>query len=377
VRGLGQLGGRTAVGVGRWRGFVARFDWPLFLTIALLVLIGMLNLYSATYRTQHRAKFDQQITWLAIGLGGFFVVTLLDYRNLLRMVWLLLLVALVATLAVFLIGQTHKGAQRWLGFSAVRVQPSELVKITVILAMARLIHEREVEQVPIGQLALQWGAIVAPVFLVAVQPDLGSGILIALIILSVGFLALPSVWPMVAAFLTALAALPILWDHMHPYQKNRVLAFLDPNNDRTGDGWHTLQSIYAVGSGKLTGKGFMEGTQNQFSFLPEQWTDFPFSVWAEEWGFVGALVVLALYGFLVFWIINVALAARDKFGSALCVGVAAMVFWHFLVNIAMVLGMAPVVGMTLPLVSYGGSSLVTFFLALGLVSSVSMRRHGF
>ncbi len=377
MRGLGRLESRATVGVGRWRSFVARFDWPLFLTIGLLVVIGLLNLYSATYRTPHRAKFDQQITWMVIGFAGFFVVTFIDYRNLVRMVWLLLGLGLMVSLAVFIIGQTHKGAQRWIGFGMVRIQPSELIKIAVILAMARLVHEREVDKLPVGQQVVRWVAITAPVFLVAVQPDLGSGILIALIILSVGFLTLANVWPMVVAFLTALACMPILWDHMHDYQKNRVLAFLDPNNDRTGDGWHTLQSIYAVGSGKLTGKGFMEGTQNQFSFLPEQWTDFPFSVWAEEWGFVGALVVLALYGFLIFWIVNIALRSRDRFGSVICVGVAAMVFWHLLVNIAMVLGMAPVVGMTLPLISYGGSSLLTFFLALGLVSSVSMRRHGF
>lgn len=377
MRGLGRLETRGTVGVGRWRRFVARFDWPLFIALGLIVVLGLLNLYSATYRTSHRAKFDQQITWMVIGLAGFFVMTVIDYRNLLRLVWLGLGVALITTLAVFIIGQTHKGAQRWIGLGMFRVQPAELVKIAVILAMARVVHERDGDKMPVGQQAMRWIAITAPVFLVAAQPDLGSGILVGLIIMSIGFLALANIWPMLATLLTALAGLPILWDHMHTYQKNRVLAFLDPSNDPTGDGWHTRQSIYAVGSGKLTGKGFMEGTQNQFSFLPEQWTDFPFSVWAEEWGFAGSLVLLGLYGFLIFWVINVALGARDRFGSVICIGVAAMIFWHLVVNIAMVLGMAPVVGMTLPLVSYGGSSILTFFLALGLVSSVSMRRHGF
>jgi rod shape determining protein RodA len=156
-----------------------------------------------------------------------------------------------------------------------------------------------------------------------------------------------------------------------------VLAFLDPSADPTGDGWHTRQSIMAVGSGRVTGKGAMEGTQNQFDYLPEHWTDFPFSVWAEEWGFVGSVALLVLLGFLIFWTINVAMVARDKSGVVICVGVAAMLFWHTLVNVMMVLGMAPVVGVTLPFISYGRSSLLTFFLALGLVSSVSLRRHGY
>jgi len=369
------LGGR--VGVGRFRRFVARFDWPLFVVIGLIGAIGLLNLYSATYRTQHHAKFDQQVIWVGIGTVAFFAMTFLDYRNLVRITWIALGLAVFACLAVFVLGQTHKGAQRWIGFGMVRVQPSELAKLAVILAMARMIHDRGVDKLTLPELALRWGAIAIPVFLVAAQPDLGSGILVGLIILSIGYLAMTNLWPVIGVSLTSLAMLPVVWDHMQPYQKNRVLAFLDPSNDPTGDGWHTRQSIYAVGSGRMTGKGFMEGTQNQFSFLPEQWTDFPFSVWAEEWGFFGAAVLLALYGFLIFWTLNVALMARDKFGAVICIGVAAMTFWHCVVNLFMVLGMAPVVGMTLPLVSYGGSSLLTFMIALGLVSSVSMRRHGF
>jgi rod shape determining protein RodA len=193
---------------------------------------------------------------------------------------------------------------------------------------------------------------------------------------SVGFLALRDVWPMVWATLFGLvAAVPLLWESMHEYQKGRVLAFLDPTADSTGSGWHTLQSIFAVGSGKLLGKGYMEGTQNQFDFLPEHWTDFPFSVWAEEWGFVGAFVLLAVFAFLIVWILNIALKAKDTAGAVICLGVAAMTFWHVVVNVAMVLGMAPVVGVTLPFISYGGSSLLTFFIGMGLCASVSLRRE--
>jgi rod shape determining protein RodA len=198
-----------------------------------------------------------------------------------------------------------------------------------------------------------------------------------LIVLTVGFLVMQSVWPMVHVTLAGLLAIPILWETMQPYQKNRILAFIDPSSDPTGNGWHTRQSIFAVGSGKIWGKGYGEGTQNQFDFLPEHWTDFPFSVWAEEWGFVGSVVLLAIFGFLLVWILNVALSARDRVGAVICVGVAAMTFWHVVVNIAMVLGLAPVVGVTLPFISYGGSSLVVFLCAMGLVANVSLRKHGY
>jgi rod shape determining protein RodA len=168
---------------------------------------------------------------------------------------------------------------------------------------------------------------------------------------------------------------PLLWAYLHDYQKQRIWTFLDPSRDPSGAGWHARQSIFAVGSGRLSGKGFMDGTQNQLNFLPEQTTDFPFSVFAEEWGFVGSLVLLSLYVFLILWIINVASQARDRFGATLCLGVGAMLFWQVVVNIGMVTGLAPVVGVTLPLVSYGGSSVITVFLGLGLVASVSIRRY--
>ena len=216
-----------------------------------------------------------------------------------------------------------------------------------------------------------------PIGLIALQPDLGTSILLTLICLSVGYLCLSNIWPMVYATLAGLLSIPIVWETMKTYQKNRILAFLDPSADPTGNGWHTRQSIFAVGSGKIWGKGFGHGTQNQFDFLPEHWTDFPFSVWAEEWGFIGCAVVIALYAFLILWLLGVAASARDRAGTVICVGVAAMTFWHVAVNIAMVLGVAPVVGVTLPFISYGGSSIITFFAGLGLCASVSLRKHGY
>jgi len=247
----------------------------------------------------------------------------------------------------------------------------------VILVAARMLQDVDVARLRWTQLLLRGGALMVPVVLIAVQPDLGTAVLLVLIILSIGFLAMPNVWPMVHAALAGLLAFPILWESMHWYQKQRVLAFLDPSADPTGSGWHTRQSIFAVGSGMVTGKGYMQGTQNQFDFLPEHWTDFPYSVWAEEWGFLGSAGLLVLYGFLIVWIVGVAMTARDRAGAVVCIGVAAMTFWHMVVNVAMVLGLAPVVGVTLPFVSYGGSSLLTFFIGMGMVASVSLRKHGY
>jgi rod shape determining protein RodA len=370
----------TPVGLSGFRRFLVRFDWPLFLTIAALTTIGLLNLYSATYRTPHSVKFDAQLVWVGVGLTAMFAVAYLDYRMWHRLAWIGLggAVLLIAVVRLFSVGD---GAQRWLhvaikGFS-LGGQPSELAKIAIILALARVLHDRAGDEMKGPDLAIAMAAIGFPILLIAMQPDLGTAIVTALVIGSVCLLLLRRLWPVGAAAVVALAALPSLWDRMRDYQKDRVLAFLDPAADPTGAGWHTTQSIFAVGSGKVSGKGFLNATQNHFNFLPEYWTDFPFSVWAEEWGFIGSVALLAIFIWLILWIVNVAMNARDVFGTAVCLGVAALIFWHVAVNVAMVLGMAPVVGLTLPLISYGGSSMLTTFIGLGLVASVSARRASF
>ncbi|MCA9680115.1 MAG: rod shape-determining protein RodA [Kofleriaceae bacterium] len=377
-KGFGELP-RSQVGVTRWQRFRASVDVPLVMIIAVICGVGLLNLYSATHGTRHHAKFDQQVQWIVIGSIAFVITTLIDYRALVRLAWIAIGGAITLLLVVRLIGEAAhaKGSYRWFNLGALGGQPSEVAKIAVILLLARLFHDAEVHRLRWQDVALRCIALVVPVLLIAMQPDLGTSILLVLLILSVGFLCMPNLWPMVYVTLAGLATVPIVWENMHWYQKQRVLAFLDPGADPTGAGWHTRQSIFAVGSGKITGKGWMHGTQNQFDFLPEHWTDFPFSVWAEEWGFVGSVALLAVFAFLLVWILNVAMSARDRAGTVICVGVGAMTFWHVVVNVAMVLGMAPVVGVTLPFISYGGSSLLTFFVAMGLVASVSLRKHGY
>lgn len=376
-RGVGLDLPRAQVGVSRWRRFRASVDWPLVLVVLAIAAIGLLNLYSATHGTRHASKFDQQLRWMFVGAIGFVVATVIDYRAIVRLAWIALGIAVVALIIVDVVGHGAKGSERWVYIGALGGQPSELAKLAVILVLARLLQDTAGAPLSWQALVPRLAALVIPVILIALQPDLGTASLLTLIMLSVGFLAMRDLWPMVYTLFVMVLTVPVLWETMHDYQKGRVLAFLDPSADPTGSGWHTRQSIFAVGSGKITGKGFMEGTQNQFDFLPEHWTDFPFSVWAEEWGFLGSLFLIALFGFLIVWILNVAVNARDRAGAVVACGVAAMTFWHVVVNVAMVLGMAPVVGVTLPFVSYGGSSLLTFFLGMGMVASVSLRKHGY
>lgn len=383
---------RASVSLSRWRRFRAAVDWPLIATIVALCAIGLLNLYSATRGLKNDDKFDAQLRWMVVGAVGFAIVTAIDYRALVRNCWPILGFASSMLIVARLSGappDSHHGVTyRWLHIGGLGIQPSELLKVAVILVLARMLAHRDAVQYSPRKLLVRLGAVGLPILFVAAQPDLGSAVLLSLIVLSTGFLAMPNVWPMVYITAGGLLAIPILWEKLHAYQKDRVFGFIDCNVSVSGPVsaadralrdmcWHTHQSIYAVGSGKIWGKGYLGGTQNQFNFVPEHWTDFPYCVWAEEWGFVGSVFLLAVFGFLTVWILNIALLARDRMGSVICIGVAAMTFWHVVVNIAMVLGLAPVVGVTLPFISYGGSSLITFFLAMGLVASVSLRKHGY
>tara|TARA_R110002096_G_scaffold350395_2_gene543497 strand:- start:70956 stop:72095 length:1140 start_codon:yes stop_codon:yes gene_type:complete len=363
------------VGRSRWQTAFADFDWVLLFLVAMIAGLGLLNLYSATYSTAHSVKFTQQMMWVTLGTVSYFIFTMIDYRSLQRWTWVAHVGVIVGILAVRFFFEAVKGSQRWIMLGPIRIQPTELAKLAVILTLARLLQDWDERIVDKRTIAYSIAALILPVLLVAWQPDLGSASLLGLIMLATSLMLVQTIWPIIVAMLTGLAALPLLWERMHSYQQGRVLAFLDPGADPTGAAWQTSQSVKAIGSGQISGKGFMEATQNHFNFLPEHWTDFPFSVWAEEWGFLGSVGLLMIFLLLILWIVNVALHAKGKFGQAICVGVAAMIFFHAVVNILMVTGWAPVVGVPLPLISYGGSSVLTIMTGLGLVSSVSKRRR--
>jgi rod shape determining protein RodA len=337
------------------------------------------NLYSAT-RVAPRGLYSQQLVWYVAGFGVFIATAAIDYRAYERYAYAIFGVGLVLLLAVLVGGKVVKGSSRWLSIGPVGIQPSELAKIAIIIALAKIFSGDPMD------LALRpWiyvmgalGLMGAPMLLVMKQPDLGTALILYLIGTTIMMvIPLQLHVKLITIGLEMIAGAGMFLFKLHGYQKKRLLTFIDPTLDPSGAGWHARQAIFAVGSGRWTGKGCLHGTQNQLQFLPEHWTDFPFAVWAEEWGFVGCMVLLGCYLFLILWALNLAQEARDRFAQVACVGAAALLFWHVFFNIGMVAGVLPVVGVTLPLFSYGGSSLLTVFIALGLLMNVSVRRFAY
>jgi len=276
------------------------------------------------------------------------------------------------------VGKIGMGAQRWLMIGPMQIQPSEIAKVAVILVLARFYHGLTREQAGRFLYALPpLLVIVMPVALVMVQPDLGTAMMVLMAGGAVLFVAGVRVWMFLRAGVAAIAAvgcLPIAWSFMHEYQRKRVLTFLDPDRDPLGAGYHITQSKIAIGSGGLFGKGFLKGTQSSLNFLPEKQTDFIFTTFVEEWGMVGALVLLALFTLILVWGFSIALRSQHHFGRLVALGVTAMMFLYVFINTAMVMGVLPVVGVPLPLVSNGGTAMVSVMFACGLLIGVNVYR---
>ncbi|MDY0000132.1 MAG: rod shape-determining protein RodA [Polyangia bacterium] len=356
--------------------FRFQMDWTIFLLVVSIAAIGLMNLYSAT-GGKMSGRFLQQVYWLILGTSAFLVVATIDYRQFNQHGYWIYLTWLLVLLATLFIGRRVKGSTRWIGYGPLQLQPSELMKIVLIVAVAKYLHnEPTLEGRGLKGLAIPFGLLALPVVLILAQPDLGTGLIIVLIFFSLMLMTRLRLRSFLVLLSTLVVIAPVTWSFvLEDYQKRRFLSFLDPDADPTGAGYHLKQSIIAIGSGEMLGKGFRQGTQTHLRFLPETWTDFPFALWAEEWGFLGGIVLLGLYLFLIVWATNLARTARDRFASVLCMGVALMFFWHVLINIGMVSGLLPIVGMTLPLVSYGGSSVLTFMIGAGLLMNVSIRRY--
>ena len=360
------------------RRYLRHFDWPLLATGLFLILIGLLNIYSATWGGQG-STFNRQFLWFGIGLMVMIPIIVIDYRVLDRLSYVLYGGMITALIAVLAFGRIGSGARRWLDLGPISVQPSEFAKLALILALAKY-FQTVWRTDGYGPKELLVPAVMAliPFALIARQPDLGSAGF--LLLLAGSFFLILKVKRRLLIGLTALSApMPfLLWHfYMHDYQKQRVLTMLDPQSDPLGRGYHIIQSIIAIGSGGVTGKGFMQGSQSQLKFLPEQHTDFIFSVLAEEWGFLGSLVALAALLAMVYFAFRIAFQAKDRFGQLLATGVGIMFFWQAFINIAMVIGIFPVVGVPLPFISYGGSALLMNMCALGLLLNISMRRFMF
>ena len=359
------------------------FDWPLFLGVVGIAIIGVVNLYSATspYLDDPRRAgladmYVQQVYWLVV--GGLFatLAAVVDYRTIERVAYVLYGCGIASLIFVLAMRTNVRGSSRWIDLGRFAFQPSEFMKVFVVLAVARKLAEDPRSDaktlIDLAPAAFLFGV---PAALVMLQPDFGTSMIY--VACGATMLALTRLRrSSLALFVTFMV--PVAWSMwhfgLHDYQRDRILSFLNPEADRTGIGWHALQSRTAIGNGGIWGEGFREGTQNQFGFLPDQFSDFPFSVFAEDWGFIGCLTLLGLYAFVSAWAINIASTAKDRFGAAVAVGIGAMFFWHTFFNVGMTIGILPVVGITLPLFSYGGSSTLTTMIGFGLLMNISLRR---
>lgn len=345
---------------------LARVNWPMIAVLAALALVGTVSLYSvaggslAPWAERHAVRFVLTSgLLLAIAVSPLELWTRLAYPAYLLALGLLALVPLIGTEAL--------GARRWLQLGGLSVQPSELMKVALMLMLARYYQWLPAEKVsrPI-YVALPFAAILAPVALTLRQPDLGTAALFAIVGISIMFMAGASWLYAVAGGLAAILAAPLIWGRLHDYQRRRVEIFLDPDRDPLGAGYHITQSKIALGSGGLTGRGYMQGTQSALDFLPEKHTDFIFTMFGEEWGFAGAMVVIAIYAIVLLMMAAMAHSCRSTFARLMISGAMVGMFVYASINIAMVTGLVPVVGVPLPLVSYGGTSMVSVMVGLGL-----------
>jgi len=352
------------------------FDWPLFLATLLIALTGIVNLYSTASISAVQDRYITQIYWVAVGAVGALIVAAIDYRHYERYGYIFYALGNILLVAVLIFGREVKGSQRWFGVGGYGFQPSELMKILLVIALAKYLHhDPKYEGRTVKDLLIPGLMTLVPVILILRQPDLGTSLLIFLIFTSIMLLTRLKPRSLITLGIIAILAMPLTWTYLlQPYQRARIVSFMNPEEDKLGSGWHAYQSIVAIGSGRWTGKGFTKSTQNQYRFLPEQNTDFPFTVFSEERGFLGALLILSLYCFMILWSIRIASQARDRFGAVISIGIGSIFFWQVLINIGMVTGLLPVVGVTLPLFSYGGSSTLSMLLGVGLLMNVSMRR---
>ncbi|HVJ21565.1 MAG TPA: rod shape-determining protein RodA [Polyangiaceae bacterium] len=358
-------------------------DMALLLAVVAILTLGLVNLYSATSVYVENAQkarladiYVSQIYWIVVGTLLAILAAAIDYRHFERLALLSYAGGLVALGLVFVLSGHIRGARRWIEIGSFQFQPSEFMKIVLILAVARMLHnDPKTEPRTLLDLAKPFALVALPAAAVMAQPDLGTATLYLLITGSMLAMTKIKRSSLLTLIGVSTAVVTLAWQYvLLPYQKARVTSFLNPELDKTGTGWHALQSQTAIGNGQLLGEGFMQGTQNQFKFLPDQYSDFPFAVFAEDWGLLGSVVLLSLYCFAVIWAIHVGSQAKDRFGAALAIGVGAMLFWHTVCNVGMATGIMPVVGITLPLFSYGGSNVVTMMIGLGLLMNVSMRR---
>jgi len=358
-----------------WVRGIQFFDLFLFGSSTLLLFLGLLMVYSTTNNDTGTGSLLRQALFAGIGLAGMFALAVYDYRRLKKLTPWLYLLTIALLLVVYFFGPVVRGSVRWIDLGFFRLQPAEFAKLAMVVVMAKFLAEQGDRMRNLRYIALSGLYLAVPMFLVLIEPDLGSSIIIFAVWLGMLLFSNINKRHMVYVMLAIAVFSVVAWFFiLHDYQKDRVYTFLDPNRDPQGQGYNVLQSIIAVGSGQLWGRGVGRGLQSQLDFLPERQTDFIFASTAEELGLLGSAVILALYALMFFRLIQSCRSARDNFGMYLSLGVFIMLLSQVVINIGMNIGILPVTGIPLPLMSLGGSSLITTLLALGLVQSVVARQ---
>ncbi len=359
-----------------------RTNINFILLIAIITIISLINLYSASHSLvsiKISKVFMSQVIWFIIGWLLFLTLTFINFNFIKRLTWPIYFINIGFLILVQIIGKSFYGAQRWIDFGLFRFQPSETMKITLVLALAAILSKNLLKpSLNLKDLILPIILVLAPFTLTVIQPDLGTSLVMIAIASSMVLFVGINKRILISAFVIGSLSLPIIWNYgLKKYQKQRIYTFLNPGKDIRGGGYNSRQSKIAVGSGLLLGRGYRKGTQSQLEFLPERHTDFIFSVLSEEHGFIGCIVIILLFLFLFLNIINIAQFATDPYETLVCIGVGGFIFWHFFINISMITGILPIVGLPLPLLSYGGSSILTSMIGLGLISSIARKKNLF
>lgn len=350
-----------------------KFEFLLVLSALALLVIGIMAVYSATY-TRTSSFYQKQIIFSIVGIILFFVFSSIDYRIYSKYSKLIYIFNVLFLLSVFFLGSVRYGAQRWIVVGPINIQPSELAKLFVVLTFSDLLIRKYQDTFRGFKDLILTALHIIPIFLlVAAQPDLGTGVVILFTYIVLIFMNGIDYKTFFTTGAIGVACMPLVYFFaLRPYQRQRVITFLNPEADLLGSGWNIIQSKIAVGSGQIFGKGYLEGTQDKLRFLPESQTDFIFAVISEEFGFIGSLTIISLYLVLIFTILKIGQKTEDRYGQLICSGIASIIFFHTLVNIGMVIGVMPAKGLPLLLLSYGGSSLLFVFIMLGIVQSVKI-----
>lgn len=356
------------------------FDKALLLVALLIFIIGILTVYSATQARNlpfSESFFSRQAAWMAIAVLSMMIVLAISYQRFIDISYAIYVINILLLVLVLVLGKARLGAQRWFSIGAFAFQPSEFIKISLILALSGYVGTHKDTMGRPRNMLIPIILLAIPFVLVLMQPDLGTALLLLPIFFSILIVGGASLKYLSGMIIAGLAAAPVFWHFLRGYQKQRLLVFIDPNIDPLGAGYNIIQSKIAVGSGGLIGKGWLNGTQNQLNFLPERHTDFIFSVVGEEFGFIGASALILLYFVLVKKAFTISDTTSDMYGKCIATGVGVLLAMQVIINIGMTIGLMPVVGIPLPLVSYGGSSLLATMIAIGLLLNVGMRRSTF